>query len=84
MVGIIGILVSISVPSYNRYQRKARQAEAKIALSSIYGLQKSFYAEYSAYALSFDAIGYAPELEPLRRAYNLTRWKPRSPSGALP
>jgi prepilin-type N-terminal cleavage/methylation domain-containing protein len=80
VVGIIGILVSISGPQYRRYQNKARQAEAKVALGAIYSLEKAFYSEYSAYALSFAAIGYAPEGN--RRFYrhqtcsgaNVTAW----------
>jgi prepilin-type N-terminal cleavage/methylation domain-containing protein len=67
VVGIIGILVSVAAPMYSRYQRKARQAEAKLALGSIYSLQRSFHSEYSSYIPSLDAIGYAPEGE--RRFY---------------
>src|SRR4051812_18447398 len=61
VVGIIGILVSIAAPNFAKYQAKARQSEAKIALADIYTGEKSFYSEYSAYAGAFDAIGYAPE-----------------------
>jgi type IV pilus assembly protein PilA len=61
VVGIIGILVAIAAPNFSRYQSKARQTEAKIALAAIYGGEKSFYSEYSAYIGSFDAIGFAPE-----------------------
>jgi prepilin-type N-terminal cleavage/methylation domain-containing protein len=61
VVGIIGILVAIAAPNFSRYQSKARQTEAKIALAAIYGGEKSFYSEYSAYIGSFDSIGYAPE-----------------------
>lgn len=61
VVGIIGILVAIAAPNFARYQSKARQTEAKIALAAVYGGEKSFYSEYSAYIGSFDAIGYAPE-----------------------
>jgi len=61
VVGIIGILVSIAAPNFSRYQSKARQSEAKIALSAIYGGEKSFYSEYSSYISSMDAIGYSPE-----------------------
>ena len=61
VVGIIGILVAIAAPNFSRYQSKARQSEAKIALAAIYGGEKSFYSEYSAYIGSFDAIGFAPE-----------------------
>jgi prepilin-type N-terminal cleavage/methylation domain-containing protein len=61
VVGIIGILVAIAAPNFARYQSKARQSEAKIALAAIYGGEKSFYSEYSVYIGSMDAIGYAPE-----------------------
>jgi prepilin-type N-terminal cleavage/methylation domain-containing protein len=61
VVGIIGILVSIAAPNFSRYQSKARQSEAKIGLAAIYGGEKSFYSEYSAYVSSMEAIGYSPE-----------------------
>lgn len=60
-VGIIGILVSLSSTSYERYSAKARQSEAKFGLSGIYALEKSFYAEYNAYIPSLTAIGYSRE-----------------------
>lgn len=61
VVGIIGILVAIAAPNFARYQSKARQSEAKIALAAIYGGEKSFYSEYSAYVGDMTAIGYTPE-----------------------
>lgn len=61
VVGIIGILVAIAAPNFARYQSKARQAEAKIALAGIYTGEKSFFSEYTAYVSSMDAIGYTPE-----------------------
>jgi len=69
VVGIIGILVAIAAPNFNRYQSKARQSEAKIALAAVYGGEKSFYSEYSAYISSLDAVGYSPEGQ--RRYYNV-------------
>jgi prepilin-type N-terminal cleavage/methylation domain-containing protein len=61
VVAILGILVSLTTSSYQKYQRKALQSEAKLALGSIYALEKSFYSEYGAYVFGVDAIGYAPE-----------------------
>lgn len=61
VVGIIGILVAIAAPNFSRYQSKARQSEAKIALAAVYGSEKAFYSEYAAYVASMDAIGYSPE-----------------------
>jgi type IV pilus assembly protein PilA len=61
VVGIIGILVAIAAPNFAKYQSKARQSEAKIALAAVYGAEKSFYSEYAAYIGAMDAIGYSPE-----------------------
>jgi len=61
VVGIIGILVAIAAPNFSRYQSKARQSEAKLALAATYGAEKSFYSEYAAYIGSMDGIGYSPE-----------------------
>lgn len=69
VVGIIGILVAIAAPNFSRYQSKARQSEAKIALAAVFGAEKSFHGEYSAYISSMDAIGYAPEGQ--RRYYDV-------------
>ena len=71
VVGIIGILVAIAAPNFARYQSKARQSEAKIALSAVFGAEKSFYSEYSSYISSMDAIGYAPEGD---RRYYAVGW----------
>ena len=70
-VGIIGILVSVWPTSYDRYAAKARQAEAELALSAIYRLKKSSYSEYSAYASSFDAIGYKNSCSAWRSGSNV-------------
>ena len=69
VVGIIGILVSIAAPNFQRYQSKARQSEAKIALSAIYSGEKAFYSEYAAHIGDFGAIGYTPE--GIKRMYSI-------------
>jgi prepilin-type N-terminal cleavage/methylation domain-containing protein len=69
VVGIIGILVAIAAPNFERYQSKARQSEAKIAMGAIFGAEKSFYSEYAAYISAVDAIGYSPEGN--KRFYNV-------------
>lgn len=74
VVAIIGILVSVAVPNFKQHANKARQGEAKLALGAIFALEKSFYAEYSAYAPAFDSIGYSPEGR--RRFYTLSTCDP--------
>jgi prepilin-type N-terminal cleavage/methylation domain-containing protein len=77
-VGIIGILASLTISNFSKYQAKARQTEAKLALGAVFALEKSFYSEYSAYIADFDAIGYTPE--GLRRFYAIG-WKAATTSG---
>lgn len=57
VVAIIGILAAIAVPNYQRYQARARQSEAKIALSSIYTAEQGFAAEWSTYSSCIKRIG---------------------------
>lgn len=60
-VAVIGILSAISISSYNTKRAKARQAEAKLMLSYIFNVEKSFYSEYSAYAPDGQALGLSKE-----------------------
>jgi type IV pilus assembly protein PilA len=62
VVAIIGILASIAIPNYQKYQAKARTSEGKIQLAAAYTAQKSFYIEYSSYTGCLAAAGYAPDL----------------------
>jgi type IV pilus assembly protein PilA len=61
VVAIIGILASVAIPSFNKFQRRARAAEGKTALSGIYQAEKSFLAEWEDYHESLAAIGYSYE-----------------------
>ncbi len=62
VVAIIGILASIAIPNYQKYQAKARTSEGKIQLAAAYTAQKSFYIEYSSYTGCLGNAGYAPDL----------------------
>src|SRR5438309_10992082 len=44
VVAIIGILAAVAIPNFMRYQAKARQAEAKVALGDIW-LRAQLYSE---------------------------------------
>jgi type IV pilus assembly protein PilA len=61
VVAIIGILAAVAIPNYQKYQAKARQSEAKIALASIFTAEKSFSAENSTYTACLTQAGYVPE-----------------------
>ncbi|MBS1984907.1 MAG: type II secretion system protein [Bdellovibrionales bacterium] len=61
VVAIIGILATIAVPNFQRFQAKAIQSNAKVELSAAFTAEKAFYAEYATYHSNFPAIGFVPE-----------------------
>lgn len=61
VVAIIGILSAVAVPQFQKFQRKAKQSEAKAMLASIYSAQKAFQAETGSYYSNLWAIGVEPE-----------------------
>ena len=60
VVAIIGILAAVAIPNYQKYQSKARQTEARIALAAIYTAEASFSAEQTSYSMCLVNIGYQP------------------------
>lgn len=63
VVAIIGILAAIAIPNFTKFQRRARQNEAKTLLSGIYTAEKGFHTEWNVYYGSFNEIGFEPEGE---------------------
>ena len=60
VVAIIGILVAVAIPQYQKYQAKARQTEAKITLGSVYTAEQSFAVENSSFTTCVVDIGVTP------------------------
>lgn len=69
VVAIIGVLASVGVPQYRKIQRKARRAEAQLALGIIASAEAGFFAEYSGYGTNMGGIG--AELESAPKNYNV-------------
>lgn len=61
VVAIIGILSAIAVPNYQKFQRKARQSEAKSMSNAIYTTMKAYESEWGQPTASFASMGYQPE-----------------------
>ncbi|OFZ15686.1 MAG: hypothetical protein A2Z20_10745 [Bdellovibrionales bacterium RBG_16_40_8] len=61
VVAIIGILSAVAIPNYNRFQRKARQSEAKANLGGISQVEKAFASEWETFRADLRDIGYTPE-----------------------
>lgn len=57
VVAIIGVLAVIGIPQYQKFMSKARQAEAKTNLNSIFQGEASFFTEYNGYSTNLGAIG---------------------------
>ena len=61
VVAIIGVLVAVAVPNFQRFLTRAKQTEAKTNLGSVYTAQRSFRAEWNSYSSGFGLIGFSPE-----------------------
>ena len=68
----IGIILAIAIPSFLRFQAKAKQSEATTNLSAIYNQQMEFYYQNNRYAQSFEELGFRP-VGKTRYAYFLTK-----------
>jgi type IV pilus assembly protein PilA len=58
VVAIIGILATLAVPQYKKFQAKSRQSEARLSLGGAYTIEQSFAAENSSYTTCLGQAGY--------------------------
>jgi len=63
VVAIIGILATVAIPNFQRFQGKARQSSAKSLLSGYYTAQKATYSEYNIFPGNFSGAGFKPDGE---------------------
>ena len=68
VVAIIGILASIAIPNFLKFQAKAKQTEAKTNLGTIYMAQTAYFSVSNTYADNdansvgcFQMMGWRPE-----------------------
>ena len=69
VVGIIGILATIAIPNFRKYQAKSKTTEAKIQLSSVYTTMESMLLEYDTYASCLTSGGFNPTGDVQNRFY---------------
>jgi type IV pilus assembly protein PilA len=50
VVSIVGLLSSVAIPNYMRFQMKTKSTEAKTSLAAIRTAEESYFAEYGRYA----------------------------------
>jgi type IV pilus assembly protein PilA len=61
VVAIVGVLAKIGTNVYSKAVSKARQSEAKIALSAIYSAEMTYFSEFYSYIACLRQIGYVPD-----------------------
>jgi type IV pilus assembly protein PilA len=61
VVAIIGILATVAVPNFTRFQAKARQSSGKSLLAGYFAAQKATYSEFQYFPGNFAGAGYKPE-----------------------
>lgn len=61
VVAIIGILATVAIPNFTRFQAKARQSSGKSLLAGYFSAQKSTYSEFQYFPGNFRGAGFRPE-----------------------
>ena len=61
VVAIIGILASLAIPNFIKFQARSKQAEAKTNLKAIFTGQRSYHAERDTYSTNIGDISFDPE-----------------------
>ncbi len=58
VIVIIGILSSIAVPNFQKFQLKAKRAEAKANLAALYAAEQAFKSEFAQYFAGLPDVGF--------------------------
>ncbi len=57
MLAALGSVAGAAIPSFTRYQNKAKETEARITLQGVYTAQSAFFAEKKRYCRTFKECG---------------------------
>lgn len=58
VVAIIGVLTSVAIPNFRRYQAKSKTSEAKINLAGVYSAQTTMQSDYDHFATCIEKAGF--------------------------
>lgn len=64
VIVMIGIMLTVALPKYNRAVEKSRQAEALANLAAIRGAQMRYYAQTGSWAQGFASLDAEEPLDP--------------------
>ena len=60
VVAIIGILATVAIPNFSKFQAKARASESRAQLAALFTAEKAFHAEWMSYHTDLLNVGYRP------------------------
>ncbi len=60
VVAIVGVLATVAFPNFQRFQSKARQAEAKSSLGGYATAASAFQSEWNTFASNWAMTGFNP------------------------
>ncbi len=60
VVAIIGLLSSIAIPNFQKFQARSKTTEAKLQLAAVYTAEASFYGHYQIFHQCLRYMGYDP------------------------
>lgn len=60
VVAIIGILATVAIPNFSKFQAKARASESRSQLAALFSAEKAFQAEWNSYYSDLINVGYRP------------------------
>ena len=63
MLAALGSVAGAAIPNFTRFQNRAKEANARVALQSVYTAQSAFFAEKRRYCRTFKECGYTPNLD---------------------
>ncbi len=69
VVAIIGILASVAIPQFSKFQSKARQSEAKTKMGAAFTALKSFQSEWNFFTIDLRNAGFG--IEGANQRYNV-------------
>ena len=69
VVAIIGLLSSVAIPNFKKYQSRSKISEAKLQLSAAYTAEQSFFSDFNFYYNCLPYMGFDPGPEVSNRYY---------------
>lgn len=71
VVAIIGVLVTVGVPTFKKMVQKAKKSEAKVSLGALHTVENAFFSEYGAFGSNIGAVGFALDGASATRTYHV-------------